>query len=157
MKTLITKWLALGVLVASCFIAGCDDTGKGMAQDTQDNQRAAAEATEKVGEEVAQGVEEAGEKTAEAIDDATAGIKEGAADAGAAMTLTPSIKTAIAADEKLNDGRNKINVESTDETVTLEGHVYDASLKDRAGKVAQDKMNEMKAKQKLVNNLTVQK
>lgn len=125
------KLLAYALLLS--VLAGCQNTAQGMKEDTQINQQKAAE----------------GAKNFES------GAKEAGKDLGAATILTPKIKVALDADKRLNDPKNVINVNSTDERVLLEGHVTSADLRSLAGEVAQKAMDDADAKQPLENKLQI--
>jgi osmotically-inducible protein OsmY len=100
-------------------------------------------------------LENQAEKASESARDAMEPIGEAAQDVGAATMLTPRLKAAITADKELNDDRNKINVESTGETVTLEGYVYSEALRRKAEQVVREEMQKADARQELVNKLEV--
>jgi osmotically-inducible protein OsmY len=75
---------------------------------------------------------------------------------GIAAMLTPRIKLAISGDKTLNADGNLINVNSTAEKVTLEGHVTSEAMKTLAGEIAVRTLEANDAKQKVVNQLIVQ-
>ena len=75
-------------------------------------------------------------KTAErSTDQAGSAIKDAAKDVTAAVVVTPLVKNAITADDKLKDSRNKIDVDSKDNVVHLRGHVLNNEMKKRAGEI----------------------
>jgi len=91
------------------------------------------------------------------------GAKEASEKAGemgrdleAAAKLTPTIKSAIMADPSLNDPGNSINVESSEETVKLIGHVKTAEMKKIAISIAERAIKEANGKQTVTDELTVQ-
>jgi osmotically-inducible protein OsmY len=86
------------------------------------------------------------------VDDAS----NASANMGVAAMLTPKIKLAITADKTLNADGNLINVDSTSELITLQGHVTSEKMKALAGEIAQKVMTENEAKQTLMNQLVVQ-
>jgi osmotically-inducible protein OsmY len=71
----------------------------------------------------------------------------------AAKTLTPPIKAAISADKTLTG--TKIDVSSGRNDVTISGHVSTQAQKDQARQDAQKVLTDMKASQKLINDLEV--
>jgi osmotically-inducible protein OsmY len=75
---------------------------------------------------------------------------------GIAAVLTPKIKLAISGDKTLNADGNLINVDSTAEKITLEGHVTSEEMKKLAGEIAMKVLKENEATQPLDNQLTVQ-
>jgi osmotically-inducible protein OsmY len=97
----------------------------------------------------------AGRTAENTTDQAGAGIKDAAKDATAALVVTPLVKNAITADKTLNDGKNKIDVDSKDNVVHLRGHVQTNAMKKRAGEVAKKALDENNSTDKLSNELTV--
>jgi osmotically-inducible protein OsmY len=85
----------------------------------------------------------------------SAGAAEGSKDMGAATMLTPKVKLAITADKMLNDSKNLIDVDSTSDKVSLNGHVMSAEQKTLAGEITMRVLKENNATQKFVNNLDV--
>jgi len=81
--------------------------------------------------------------------------REGMRDTGDALLVTPSIKSAIIADEKLNNTRNHINVGTKDYVVHLQGHVYNKSLKWRASQIAMRKLHQMHKRYHVSNELHI--
>lgn len=127
----------LGLLLAGAALAGfgCQNTAEGLQQDAEINKQKAAQASENAGSK----------------------LKETGADVSAAVTLTPSIKSALGKDEELKAYVDNIDVDSTEEKVSLNGYVPSASAKIRAEEIATAVMTERQAKQKLVNNLEITK
>jgi osmotically-inducible protein OsmY len=120
-------------IAAFAILYGCSNTADGMKEDTEAN----------------------AESTAKAAQDAGKGMSESGQAVEAATLLTPKIKLAIAADTLLNDSKNLIDVTSTKDMVTLEGHVTGNDLKVLAGKIAQKVLTENNASQPLENKLEV--
>ena len=123
----ITTVLGLG-------IAGCSNTAEGMKEDTSN---------------AGKSVEQATDKTVDATKDA-------AKNTTAALEVTPRVKTAIVADSKLNDPRNRIDVDSKDGIVHLKGHVVNNDMKRQAGAVAEKTLKDSSATDKVSNELTVE-
>ncbi|MEQ1823833.1 MAG: BON domain-containing protein [Fimbriimonadaceae bacterium] len=96
-----------------------------------------------------------GQKAAENTQNAAEGASTTASNLEAAAMLTPKVKLAISADKQLNDPTNMINVNSSEEMVTLEGHVTSAILKEQAGSIASKVLTENNAKQSLDNKLEI--
>ena len=116
MTKLIFAFPALAAVLA---LSGCGNTLNGAKQDA---------ATDTA-------------KTQQAADQATQSAKEGAQKAGQAVAAVQNaeanavrvpVKTAILRDPVLSDSRNLISVDGRDHTITLSGHVADASMKQRA-------------------------
>jgi len=127
----------LGFLITAGLIAGfgCQNTADGLQQDAEINRQKATQAGETAGSK----------------------LKETGADVSAAVTLTPAIKSALGKDEELKPFVEKIDVDSTEEKVSLNGYVPSAAAKMKAEEIATAVMTERKAKQKLVNNLEITK
>ena len=70
--------------------------------------------------------------------------------------MTPRIKLLIDADKELNNPKNLIDVNSTDEKVTLEGHVTNEDQKSKAEEIAKKVIAEQAGHQTIVNNLTIE-
>lgn len=132
--------LSLAFLIA----AGCGNTADGVRKDAQINARAADEASH-----------EAGKDMAAAAHDANKTLHGAGKNVAGALEITPSVKVAIAADEQLNDKRNKIDVDTADGVVHLKGHVVSAALKAKAGAIAQKALADIKATDKVENHLEV--
>lgn len=119
---------------AFLFVAGCQNTADGVQKDTERNSENAAAEAQRMSKE-------AGEM---------------GKDLSSAASLTPKITLAFTADKDLNDPKNSLNVDSTDEKVVIKGHVTSERLKMRAQEVAEKVLKENNAHQWLENKLTVQ-
>lgn len=126
MKVVLASLLALSLF-------GCGNTAAGMKEDSSDNAQKAADSTNNV----------------------MTGAKEAGKAFGAATTLTPKIKLAMESDNLLNKPENLIDIDSTDDVVTLTGHITTSSLKERATEVAAKAISDAKATQKVENKLVV--
>lgn len=122
------------LVLPMAMLAACNDTAKGMAEDTKENADAVGKATDKMADDV-------GEMSKDA----------------AASALTTRIKAAIVANPILNDKDNLVNVDSTAEEVKLSGHVVSSEAKEEAQKLAEQILKEVGATQKLTNDLEVKK
>ena len=120
-------------ILAAVFCLGCGNTAEGVKQDTEINREKAAEQTQDIGK----AADEAGK------------------DLGAASMLTPKVKLAISADSRLNDAKNLINVDSTNERVMLEGHVTSQALKTLAGEITAKVLKDNNAHQPVENKLEI--
>lgn len=121
------------VTLALVWAAGCENTAEGVKKDAEIN----------------------GQKAAEQTQDIAKSATEASKDIGAAAVLTPAIKLALTADKRLNDPKNLIDVNSTEETVTLTGHVTSEELKSLAQELASNVLKEKAAKQTLENKLEI--
>jgi osmotically-inducible protein OsmY len=138
----MNKYFMIALAALSIAAVGCNDTAAGMKEDAKENSQKADEAKG----DLQQKSEEVGKD-----------IQEGSKDLAAAAILTPAIKTAIVGSPILNDQGNKINVDSDDEEVRLEGVVQTVAMKTEAEKIAREVMKDNKAHQVLKNNLKVAK
>ena len=127
------EFIALAAALVVGTLVGCENTAEGAKKDA----------------------EAGGEKASQVADDAMKRGDEAGKDLGAAVNLTPAIKTAITSEPSLNDPANLINVDSSDEAVTLKGHVKSAALKALAGDIAVRTIQEKAGKQKVINELEV--
>ncbi len=128
------KLKLLAGLALATFVIGCGNTSAGMKKDSEQN----------------------GEKVSASAENAAEGAKEAGKDIGAATMLTPKIKLAITSSTQLNDPKNLIDVNSTPEVVTLEGHVTSQELKDLAEEVAKKAISADGQTQKVENKLLIQ-
>lgn len=141
-----TTTLALAFLtIASLGLFGCNDTAAGMAEDSTENTQAVADATK----DAAENVEEAAEDAADNVVEAGKGV--------AATTLTARIKSALIANPITNESNVLINVNSTADTVTLEGHVVTQAQKEQAELLTKEIIRETGATQKFENKLEIKK
>ncbi len=127
-----TQFLALAILAAFAMI-GCDKTAEGIQRDAAENSQKAASAASKTSED----------------------MKAGASNAEAAVILTTAVKAALVANPLLNENGNLIDVDSTSESVTLNGHVKSQTAKDEADKIAKKVLADKNATQALVNKLII--
>ncbi len=136
----------LGIIAAlAVSITGCKATAEGAKEDVRDNSINASS-------KLKQSLDSGANMAKNAANDA----KNAGQELSAATQLTPRIKNAINADPQLNMDGNRIDVDSTKETVTLTGHVLSADLKSKADKIAKEELGKAKADQKLVNQLTIE-
>jgi osmotically-inducible protein OsmY len=126
--TLLIASLLLGLLI------GCSNTAEGMKKDNEIARQDMASGASNM------------------ADDASSSTQQ----MGIAAMLTPKIKLAISGDKTLNADGNLINVNSTAEKVTLEGHVTSEPMKTLAGEIALRTLEANDAKQKVDNQLIVQ-
>jgi osmotically-inducible protein OsmY len=126
--TLLIASLLLGLLI------GCSNTAEGMKKDNEIARQDMASGASNM------------------ADDASNSTQQ----MGIAAMLTPKIKLAISGDKTLNADGNLINVNSTAEKVTLEGHVTSEAMKTLAGEIALRTLEANDAKQKVDNQLIVQ-
>lgn len=128
------KHISIAGIAILLILAGCQNTSEGMKKDSEINSENAAKEAQKMSKD-------AGEL---------------GKDLSAAAALTPKITLAFTADKDLNDAKNSLNVDSSDEKVTLKGHVTSEKLKARAEELAANVLKENNAHQRLENLIEVQ-
>lgn len=126
--TLFLSSLLLGLLI------GCGNTAEGMKKDNETaRQNVASEASNMASD-----------------------ASNSSQQLGVAAMLTPKVKLAISGDKTLNADGNLINVDSTTDKVTLQGHVTSEAMKKLAGEIALKTIEANDAKQTVDNQLSVQ-
>jgi osmotically-inducible protein OsmY len=136
-------------LLATSLFAACQNTAKGIEQDTEKNAAAAKEAgreagykAEEVGRDMKAGAERATEATKNASANAAESTKEAADSLGKkadAAQQTMDVKTALMADKTVDASGIDVDTSADGKTVTLKGHVKTATEKRRAEEIAQAK------------------
>ncbi len=144
--------LAAALLSASLF-AACQNTARGVEQDTEQNTAAAKQEAREAGAEVRQeaseanaemkqeareagnAAERAGDRVAQETKDATRSV--GATLDAAAQTM--QIKTALIDADNLDANNINVDTDGATKTVTLKGHVSNASQKAAAERIAKEK------------------
>lgn len=116
--------LAVPTLAAVLMLSGCANTISGAKEDSSAAAQKAQEAAAQTGEAVKDSAQKAGKAVAEVPQNAEANA------------VRVPVKTAILRDPVLADSRNLINVGGRDRTITLTGHVAEASMKQRAAEDA---------------------
>src|SRR5688572_21160105 len=167
--------LAAALLSASLF-AACQNTARGVEQDTERNTAAAKEEAREANAEVKQEAREANAEMKQEAREANAEIKQEAREAGNAAeragdrvaqetkeatrsvgaTLdaaaqTMQIKTALIDADNLDAGSIDVDTDGATKTVTLKGHVPTAAQKAAAERIAKEKAPDYR----VVNNITV--
>jgi osmotically-inducible protein OsmY len=158
MKSRITSWGLPAALLSVSLFAACQNTARGVEQDTRENTAAAereardanAEARQEAREanaEVRQEAREAG-NTAERAGDRIANESRqatntvgGAIDAAA---QTMQIKTALIDADDLDAANIDVDTDGAAKTVTLKGHVPSAAHKAAAERIARQKAPDYK-------------
>lgn len=126
----------LSALAAVLTLSGCGNTLNGAKQDaatdTAKTQQAADQAAE-AARANAQSAQIEADQAARKAGQAVASVPQNAE----ANAVRIPVKTAILRDPVLADSRNLINVDGRGHTLTLSGHVAEASMKQRATEDAQ--------------------
>ena len=148
-------------LLATSLFAACQNTARGIEQDTEKNAAAAKDASREAGyktEEAGRDIKAGTERAAEAVKDASANAaestKEAAKSLGAkvdAAQQTLDVKTALMADKTVDASGIDVDSSADMKTVTLKGHVKTATEKRRAEEIAKAKAPGYR----VVNNLVV--
>jgi osmotically-inducible protein OsmY len=158
------KVKALGLpaaLLATSMFAACQNTARGVQEDTEKNTAAAKEAGREAGykaEEAARDAKGTAGNAAEATKDATANATEATKEAANSMGAkldaaqqTMDVKTALMADKTVDASGIDVDSSADTKTVTLKGHVKTAAEKTRAAEIAKAKAPGYT----VVNNLVV--
>jgi osmotically-inducible protein OsmY len=148
-------------LLATSMFAACQNTARGIQQDTEKNAAAAKEAGREAGqkaEEVGRDAKGTAGNAAEATKDATANATEATKEAANSMGAkidaaqqTMDVKTALMADKTVDASGIDVDSSADTKTVTLKGHVKTAAEKQRAAEIAKAKAPGYT----VVNNLVV--
>jgi len=139
-----TKWLGIGAITLVT-AAGCADRNKNGQPDSVATGAEMDKAAEKTGDAIAGAADKTGDAMSSAADKAGSAMKN----LDDAAVITPKVKTALANNASL--GGSKIDVDTTDQNVTLSGSVKNAAQKNAAGMIAKKNAPGYK----VVNNLKV--
>jgi osmotically-inducible protein OsmY len=151
MKTSRTLNNKVGLALSLCLFGaglglfGCQNTVEGLKEDTNKNAPVIENAAERAVDATKRAAQTAAEKT-----------KDATANSGDAMNLTPKVKSAILANDKLNNSKNRIDVDTKDGVVYLKGHVISNDEKRLAGDIAAKTVKEAGSNDKVMNQLTVE-
>jgi hyperosmotically inducible periplasmic protein len=136
-------------LLAASMFAACQNTARGIQQDTEKNTDAAKQAGRDAGnkaEDAARDTKGTAGNAADATRDASANAAQNTKDAanslGAkidAAQQTMDVKTALMADKTVDASGIDVDSNADTKTVTLKGHVKTAAEKQRAAEIAKAK------------------
>jgi hyperosmotically inducible protein len=151
-------------LLAASLFGACQNTARGLEQDTENNAakaKAASQDAATVAERAAHDTKEAVARAADATKDAASEVaqktRDAAKDASAeaeqksktaatmtasaldAAAVTTKIKTALIADKSVDASDIDVDTNGSTRTVTLKGHVPTAAQKPQAERIAKDK------------------
>jgi osmotically-inducible protein OsmY len=142
MKSRITSLgLPAAVLSVSLF-ADCQNTARGVEQDTEKNTAAAREEARDANAEMKQEAREAGQAMERAGDRVAQETKDATHSVGAtldAAAQTMQIKTALIDADNLDANDINVDTDAATKTVTLKGHVPSAAQKAAAERIAKEK------------------
>ena len=165
MKSRITSLGLPAALLSASLFAACQNTARGVEQDTdrntaeakQETREANAEARQEAREanaelkqearEAGNAAERAGDRVAQETKDATRSV--GATLDAAAQTM--QIKTALIDADNLDAANIDVDTNGATKTVTLKGHVPTAAQKAAAARIAKEKAPDYQ----VVNNLEI--
>ena len=165
MKSRIYSFGLPAALLSASLFAACQNTARGVEQDTERNTAAAQQEAREANAEARQegreanaelrqeareagnAAERAGDRVAHETKDATRSV--GATLDAAAQTM--QIKTALIDADNLDANNIDVDTNASTKTVTLRGHVPSASQKAAAERIAKEKAPDYK----VVNNITV--
>lgn len=114
------------VLTAAVSLSGCGNTLSGAKQDAANDTQKTQQAADQASQTVKTDAQKAGQAVAVLPENAEANT-----------VVRPAVKTAIIRDPVLTQSGNLIDVNAAPQTITLTGHVTDASMKQRATEDAQ--------------------
>jgi hypothetical protein len=152
-----SAWLGAGAVVMT-LSAGCADRNNNgqpdslaTSEETANTVKEGVDATEKAadnaGDAIAKGANQAGDAVAKGADN----VADAATGAGAALTMTSSIKTALGANKGMNGSNIDVDTNGTTKTVYLKGTAKTAAQKNLAAAIAKQKAGGFK----IENQLTV--
>ena len=155
MKSRISSLGLPAALLSASLFAACQNTARGIEQDTERNtaeakqeaREANAEMTKQEAREAGNAADRAGDRVAQETKDATHSV--GATLDAAAQTM--QIKTALIDADNLDANNIDVDTDGPTKTVTLRGHVATASQKAAAARIAKEKAPEYR----VVNNLVI--
>jgi osmotically-inducible protein OsmY len=145
--------LPAALLSASLFVA-CQNTARGVEQDTERNTAAAKQEAREANAEAKQEAREAGNAAERAGDRVAQETKEATRSVGGtldAAAQTMQIKTALIDADNLDANNIDVDTDAATKTVTLKGHVPSASQKAAAERIAKEKAPDYR----IVNNIAV--
>jgi len=131
MKSRITSLGLPVALMSASLFAACQNTARGVEQDTEKNTAAAREEAREVGNAAERTADQAADKSREA------GASMGATIDAAQQTM--QIKTALIDADNIDAGGIDVDTNADTKTVTLKGHVPTAAQKTAAERVAKEK------------------
>jgi osmotically-inducible protein OsmY len=129
-------------LLSVSLFAACQNTARGVEQDTEQNTAAARDEAREAGAEARQESREAGQAMENAGDRAAQEGREAAGSVGAtldAAAQTMQIKTALIDADNLDATDIDVDTDAGTKTVTLKGHVPTAAQKAQAERIAKEK------------------
>lgn len=155
MKSRISSLGLPAALLSASLFAACQNTARGVEQDTEKNTAAAKEEAREANANAREEAREAGNAAERAGDRAAQETKDATRSVGAtldAAAQTMQIKTALIDADNLDANNIDVDTNGSTKTVTLRGHVPTASQKAAAERIAKQKAPDYT----VVNNIAVQ-
>jgi osmotically-inducible protein OsmY len=145
MKSRITSLGLPAALLSVSLFAACQNTARGVEQDTEKNTAAAREQARDANAEAKQEAREAGQSMERAGDRVGQETKDATRSVGNtldAAAQTMQIKTALIDADNLDANDINVDTDGATKTVTLKGHVPTAAQKAAAERIAKEKAPE---------------
>ena len=142
MKSRITSWGLPAALLSVSLFAACQNTARGVEQDTRENTAAAEREAREANAEAKQEAREAGNAAERAGDRVADESRQAANSVGGtldAAAQTMQIKTALIDADDLDAANIDVDTDAATKTVTLKGHVPSAAHKAAAERIAHQK------------------
>ena len=142
MKSRITSLGLPAALLSVSLFAACQNTARGVEQDSERNTAEAQREAREANAEAKQEAREAGQSMERAGDRAAQESREAARSVGGtldAAAQTMQIKTALIDADNLDAGSIDVDTNGDTKTVTLKGHVPTAAQKAAAERIAKEK------------------
>jgi predicted small secreted protein len=149
MKSRITSLGLPAALLSASLFAGCQNTARGVEQDTERNTAEVKEETREAGnaaERAADNTADAAKNAADRAGDAAGNVADETKDAARSMGATVDaaqqtlqIKTALIDADNIDAAGIDVDTNASTKTVTLKGHVPTSMQKAAAEQVAKDK------------------
>jgi len=164
MKVMNTFGALVGAASLAVLSVACNNTADGVKRDAEENQRAAAQASEDARERADRAADRTADRTADATDKTGDKISEAARDTRDtvgttgqqigrgtdAAVQTMDVKSALMADKRVDASNINVDTDGDTKTVTLKGHVPNASQKSIAARIAEEKAVGYRVKNELM-------
>lgn len=124
MKKLMTASILPAALLSMSLLVACQNTARGVEEDTERNASAAGEKARETGDRLADGVQDATRTAGASLD---------------AAAQTMQIKTALVDAENIDAADINVDTDGEARTVTLKGHVRTPQQKIDAERIAREK------------------
>ncbi len=154
MKSRISSLGLPAALLSASLFAACQNTARGVEQDTERNTAEAKQEAREANAELKQEAREAGNAAERAGDQAAQETKDATRSVGNtldAAAQTMQIKTALIDADNLDANNIDVDTDGATKTVTLKGHVATASQKAAAERIAKEKAPDYR----VVNDLVI--